>query len=98
MVPRRPIASGPPSPASRKVCSDFLGITSAWQPPEYRHRAILLDHSLAGKCPPQPYHLVREPNQQGQKRRAVATELSQESMSDLEIVDWLRYRAAHLPA
>jgi hypothetical protein len=45
-----------------------------------------LDHHLTGKCLPKPYRLVREPNQQGQKRKTVATELSAETMTGLKVV------------
>jgi hypothetical protein len=45
-----------------------------------------LDHDLAGKCLPKPYRLLREPNQQGQRRRTVGTELSQETMTGLKVV------------
>jgi len=55
-----------------------------------------LDHDLAGKCLPKPYRLVREPNQQGQKRKTVATELSPETMTGLKVVAWLRHWAFNL--
>ena len=55
-----------------------------------------LDHHLTGKCLPKPYRLVREPNQQGQKRKTVATELSEETMTGLKVVAWLRHWAFNL--
>jgi hypothetical protein len=50
-----------------------------------------LDHHLAGKCLPKPYHLVRKANEKGQKRKTVATTLSAETMSGLRFVAWLRH-------
>jgi hypothetical protein len=50
-----------------------------------------LDHSLAGKCLPKPYRLLRQPNHQGQKRKTVATELSPQTMTGLKVVAWLRH-------
>lgn len=50
-----------------------------------------LDHYLAGKCLPKPYHLVREPNLHGEKRRTIATACSPETMSGLQVVAWLRH-------
>ena len=55
-----------------------------------------LDHHLAGKCLPKPYRLVREPNEQGEKRKTVATILSAETMTGLRIVAWLRHWAFNL--
>jgi len=55
-----------------------------------------LDHHLAGKCLPKPYHLVREPNEQGERRRTVATTLSTETMTSLKMVAWLRHWAFNL--
>ena len=50
-----------------------------------------LDHHLAGKCLPKAYHLVREANEQGQKRKTVATTLTPETMVGLRLVAWLRH-------
>jgi len=50
-----------------------------------------LDHHLAGKCLPKPYRLVREPNDQGQKRKTTTTTLSTETMTGLHLVAWLRH-------
>ena len=50
-----------------------------------------LDHHLAGKCLPKAYHLVREANEQGQKRKTVATSLTPETMVGLRLVAWLRH-------
>jgi hypothetical protein len=55
-----------------------------------------LDHHLAGKCLPKPYRLVREPNKQGEKRKTVATTLSPETMTGLQIVAWLRHWSFNL--
>ena len=55
-----------------------------------------LDHALAGKCLPKPYRLVREPNERGQKRKTVGTELSEETMTGLKMVAWLRHWAFNL--
>jgi hypothetical protein len=55
-----------------------------------------LDHHLAGKCLPKPYRLVREANQQGQKRKTVDTTLSPETMTGLHFVAWLRHWAYNL--
>jgi len=55
-----------------------------------------LDHNLAGKCLPKPYRLVRELNQQGQKRKTVGSELSEETMTGLKVVAWLRHWAFNL--
>jgi hypothetical protein len=52
-----------------------------------------LDHHLAGKCLPKPYRLVRDANEQGEKRRTVATTLSAETMTGLHLVAWLRHWA-----
>jgi len=50
-----------------------------------------VDHYLAGKCLPKPYRLLREANEQGQKRKTVATEFSIETLSGLHLVAWLRH-------
>lgn len=55
-----------------------------------------LDHHLAGKCLPKPYRLVREPNEHGEKRKTVATTLSAETMTGLQIVAWLRHWSFNL--
>lgn len=55
-----------------------------------------LDHHLAGKCLPKPYRLIRVPNEQGQRRRTVATALSAETMTGLKTVAWLRHWAFNL--
>jgi hypothetical protein len=55
-----------------------------------------LDHSLAGKCLPKPYHLEREANDQGEKRRTVGSTLSEETMTGLRLVAWLRHWAFNL--
>lgn len=55
-----------------------------------------LDHHLAGKCLPKPYYLVREPNEQGEKRKTVATTLSAETMTGLRLVAWLRHWSFNL--
>ena len=55
-----------------------------------------LDHHLAGKCLPKPYLLVREANEQGEKRKTVATTLSAETMTGLHLVAWLRHWAYNL--
>jgi len=55
-----------------------------------------LDHALAGKCLPKPYRLVREPNGKGQKRKTVGSELSEETMTGLQLVAWLRHWAFNL--
>jgi hypothetical protein len=55
-----------------------------------------LDHHLAGKCLPKPYHLLREPNAQGEKRKTVATTLSAQTMTGLKVVAWLRHWAFNL--
>jgi len=55
-----------------------------------------LDHHLAGKCLPKPYHLVRELNDQGERRKTVVTILSAETMTGLRIVAWLRHWAYNL--
>jgi hypothetical protein len=55
-----------------------------------------LDHHLAGKCLPKPYRLVREANEQGQKRKTIATILSAETMTGLHFVAWLRHWAYNL--
>jgi len=55
-----------------------------------------LDHHLAGKCLPKPYRLLREPNEQGQKRKTVGTALSPETMTGLRFVAWLRHWAYNL--
>jgi hypothetical protein len=55
-----------------------------------------LDHHLAGKCLPKPYRLVREPNEQGEKRKTVATTLTPETMTGLRIVAWLRHWSFNL--
>jgi hypothetical protein len=49
------------------------------------------DHHLAGKCLPKPHRLIREPNERGQKRKAVGTELSQATMTGLKPVAGLRH-------
>lgn len=55
-----------------------------------------LDHHLAGKCLPKPYRLIRETNQQGEKRRTIATTLSAETMTGLHFVAWLRHWSYNL--
>jgi len=55
-----------------------------------------MDHHLAGKCLPKPYRLVREPNEQGEKRKTVGTTLSPETMTGLWFVAWLRHWAFNL--
>ncbi len=50
-----------------------------------------LDHYLAGKCLPKPYHLLREPNAQGAKRRTVGTTFSAQTAAGLRLVAWLRH-------
>jgi hypothetical protein len=55
-----------------------------------------VDHSLAGKCLPKPYHLERETNEQGQKRRTVGSTLSEDTMVGLRLVAWLRHWAFNL--
>lgn len=55
-----------------------------------------LDHALAGKCLPKPYRLVCEANEKGQKRKTVGTELSEETMTGLKVVAWLRHWAFNL--
>ena len=55
-----------------------------------------LDHHLSGKCLPKPYRLVREPNEQGEKRKTVATTLSPETMTGLRLVAWLRHWSFNL--
>lgn len=55
-----------------------------------------LDHHLAGKCLPKPYRLLREANQQGQKRNTMGTALSPETMTGLRFVAWLRHWAYNL--
>lgn len=55
-----------------------------------------LDHHLAGKCLPKPYRFVREPNEQGEKRKTVATTLSLETMTGLRLVAWLRHWSFNL--
>lgn len=55
-----------------------------------------LDHYLAGKCLPKPYALMREANSQGEKRKTVGSELSEETMTGLHFVAWLRHWAFNL--
>lgn len=55
-----------------------------------------LDHHLAGKCLPKPYRLVRELNEQGERRKTVATTLSTKTMTGLRMVAWLRHWAFNL--
>lgn len=55
-----------------------------------------LDHALAVKCLPKPYRLLREANGKGQKRRTVATLLSDDTMAGLKVVAWLRHWAYNL--
>jgi len=55
-----------------------------------------LDHDLAGKCLPKPYLLKREVNSQGEKRKTVGSELSEETMTGLRLVAWLRHWAFNL--
>lgn len=55
-----------------------------------------LDHYLAGKCLPKPYHLLRELDAQGQKRKTVGTTFSAETMTGLRVVAWLRHWAFNL--
>lgn len=55
-----------------------------------------LDHYLAGKCLPKPYALKREANSQGEKRQTVGSELSEETMTGLQFVAWLRHWAFNL--
>jgi hypothetical protein len=50
-----------------------------------------LDHHLAGKCLPKPYRLLRQANDQGQKRKTTATTLSTETLTGLHLVAWLRH-------
>lgn len=50
-----------------------------------------LDHYLAGKYLPKPYQLIREPNEQGERRNTVATINSDETMTGLKFVSWLRH-------
>lgn len=55
-----------------------------------------LDHYLAGKCLPKPYALKREANSQGEKRKTAGSELSEETMTGLRFVAWLRHWAFNL--
>jgi len=55
-----------------------------------------LDHHLAGKCLPKPYRLLREANEQGQKRNTMGTAVSPETMTGLRFVAWLRHWAYNL--
>lgn len=55
-----------------------------------------LDHYLAGKCLPKPYRLQREANARGQRRKTVGTTLSEETMTGLRLVAWLRHWAFNL--
>lgn len=55
-----------------------------------------LDHYLAGKCLPKPYALKREANSQGERGKTVGSELSEETMTGLHFVAWLRRWAFNL--
>jgi hypothetical protein len=63
---------------------------------EHENSFAEYDHALSGKCLPKPYRLVREPNERGQKRKTVGTELSEETMTGLKVVTWLRHWAFNL--
>jgi len=77
-------------------------MTAAQVDATYRQRQkhessfIELDYHLAGKCLPKPYHLLRVLNDQGQKRKTVATTFSTDSLTGLTIVAWLRHWAFNL--
>jgi hypothetical protein len=81
--------------SSEKMSPDEVDAT-------YRHRQwhessfAELDHDLSGKCLPKPYRLVRQPNDQGERRKTVATTVSAETMTDLKMVAWLRHWSFNL--
>jgi hypothetical protein len=68
----------------------------------YRHRQwhensfAELDHDLSGKCLPKPYRLNRELNDQGERRKTVATTFSAETMTGMKMVAWLRHCSFNL--
>jgi len=68
----------------------------------YRHRQwhessfAELDHDLSGKCLPKPYRLIRELNEQGERRKTVATTFSTDTMTGLKMVAWLRHWSFNL--
>jgi hypothetical protein len=68
----------------------------------YRHRQwhessfAELDHNLSGKCLPKPYRLIRELNDQGERRKTVGTTFSAETMTGLKMVAWLRHWSFNL--
>jgi hypothetical protein len=55
-----------------------------------------LDHHLSGKRLPKAYRLERVVNAQGERRTTVATSCSEESMTGLKVVAWLRHWAYNL--
>ena len=81
--------------SSEKMSPDEVDAT-------YRHRQwhessfAELDHDLSGKCLPKPYRLIRELNDQGERRKTVATTLSAETMTGMKMVAWLRHWSFNL--
>jgi hypothetical protein len=81
--------------SSEKMSPDEVDAT-------YRHRQwhessfAELDHDLSGKCLPKPYRLIRELNDQGERRKTVATTFSTETMTGLKMVAWLRHWSFNL--
>ena len=53
-------------------------------------------HGLAGDCLPKAYWLLREPNEQGQKRRTVGTKTSKETTPETHLVAWVKHLGYNL--
>lgn len=51
---------------------------------------------LGGDALPKPYRLIREANEQGQKRRTVGIESSQETLTGVQLIAWIKGLAHNL--
>lgn len=50
-----------------------------------------IKHGLAGDCLPKAYWLLREPNEQGERRHTVGTKTSKETTPETHLVAWVKH-------
>ena len=53
-------------------------------------------HALAGDCLPKAYWLLREPNEQGERRHTVGTKTSKETTPETHLVAWVKHLGYNL--
>lgn len=53
-------------------------------------------HGLSGDCLPKAYWLLREPNEQGERRRTIGTKTSEETTPETHLVAWVKHRSYDL--